>query len=248
MIVSLPMYDTPATRSANDRLWQNIRQNLKRGPKSLDRSGDPEALWSHPDLLLSQTCGMPYRLQLHGHVRLVATPDYDVSQCPPGYYKSHLVVRVAEARSSLADFRSATLARNSALSQSGWAALLSTFKDAGISPEGHVIDTGSHRDSIRSVASGMADIAAIDAITWALLARDTSDTVGVRILCSTLPTPGLPLITSASENPQEIRAAVNHAIETLPARDRERLLIKGLVHISHDTYLENVHAAMTPSP
>src|SRR5690606_24608272 len=61
--VSLPMYDWPEIREATDQLWRAIRRQLAdRGidaPATLQRQGDPEAMWRDRVLLLSQTCGYP---------------------------------------------------------------------------------------------------------------------------------------------------------------------------------------------
>ncbi|MDP2734302.1 MAG: hypothetical protein Q8O63_14555, partial [Hoeflea sp.] len=47
---SLPMYDWPEIRAATDAVWAAIRSELsQRGidaPARLDRSADPEPLWS----------------------------------------------------------------------------------------------------------------------------------------------------------------------------------------------------------
>ena len=68
MIASLPMYDMPHLRGAHDRYWTAIRDALGYGPDALTRGGDPWAEWQSPDLLLGQTCGLPYRARLHDKV------------------------------------------------------------------------------------------------------------------------------------------------------------------------------------
>lgn len=238
MIASLPMYDLPATRAANDSFWQTLRGLLGRGPRDLNRTTSLYDQWCHPDLLLSQTCGMPYRLKLRDHVQLVGTPDYGIAGCPPGYYRSHLIVREADQTDGLADYQTATVARNDALSQSGWAAFRNAWAAEGLTEfEGAVLDTGSHRASAMAVAEGSADIAAIDAVTWALIARDTGDTKGLRILQSTPPTPGLPLITGPKRDAQALYQTVDRAIAVLPVSVRDTLMLKGLVHITATDYL-----------
>ncbi len=94
MTASLPMYDTPTTRAANDRFWHLIRED----DTELDRVTDPHVTWMSQHLVLSQTCGLPYRRDLHGRVKLIGTPDYGVRGCPPGYYRS--VDRRATRRSA----------------------------------------------------------------------------------------------------------------------------------------------------
>ena len=184
MIASLPMYDTAATRDANDRLWDAIRTYLGRGPQHLERDTDPHVQWLQPDLLLSQTCGLPYRTELLGKIRLVGTPDYGVEGCPAGYYRSCVVVRQDDPRRSLEEFNSAILARNDIRSQSGWAAIEAEAAScpAPFTFSQNVLDTGAHAASAEAVATGKADVAAIDAVTWALLTRDTDGAKGLRVL------------------------------------------------------------------
>ena len=65
MIASLPMYDWDEVRAPTDRLWGLVRDNLRASgvaaPDALQRGGDMWGDWLHPDLILSQTCGFPYR-------------------------------------------------------------------------------------------------------------------------------------------------------------------------------------------
>lgn len=239
MIASLPMYDTAETRSANDRLWDAVRLRLGRGPECLDRSGDPHMQWLDPDLLLSQTCSLPFRTELKSKVRLVGTPDYGVDGCPPGYYRSVIVVRADDPREHLLDFKGAVLARNDVRSQSGWAAIEQEATDQ-VDPFSfldNVLDTGAHAKSAQAVAEGKADLAAIDSVTWALLVRDTDLSQSLRVLAQTKPTPGLPLITSLTEDPAVLYGAVRAAIDTLSKHDRDTLLIKGLIAIPEADYL-----------
>jgi hypothetical protein len=174
MIASLPMYDRPETAGANDRLWAGVARALAaRGiaaPAALDRTTGMWEAWLSPDLLLSQTCGLPYRTRLHGQVALVATPVYDLPGTPPGHYHSVLVARRDDARRRFADFDGATLAYNDADSQSGWAAPMGR---GGRSRDRlrRTLATGAHRASARAVAEGTADIAAIDALTWRMIRR-----------------------------------------------------------------------------
>ncbi|MGR3291710.1 MAG: phosphate/phosphite/phosphonate ABC transporter substrate-binding protein, partial [Paracoccaceae bacterium] len=69
MIASLGMYDRPETAASNDALWAGIRKNLGYGPQHLDRTTTPMQVWQSPDLLFSQTCGMPYRSILRDSVQ-----------------------------------------------------------------------------------------------------------------------------------------------------------------------------------
>jgi len=238
MIASLPMYETAPMRAANDRWWTAIQTTFGLGPQFLDRESDPHETWVDPDLLLSQTCGLPYRTTLRDVVQLVGTPDYAVEGCPPGYYRSNLIVRANDPRQALTDFNGSTLARNDPRSQSGWAAVETHLRTvhAGFSFASQVIDTGSHLNSLRAVCSGQADIAGIDAVTWSLLMRDTQDTQGLRVLASTAPTPGLPLITGATQDPAALLRAVRLALAELSDEDRKCLMLHDVVSIPRAAY------------
>ncbi|MCV3270413.1 phosphate/phosphite/phosphonate ABC transporter substrate-binding protein [Roseobacter sinensis] len=239
MTASLPMYDTASTRAANDRLWALIRSAHGSGPEVLDRQTDPHDTWNNPDLLLSQTCGLPYRSGLHERVALVGTPDYGVEGCPPGFYRSVVVIRKTDPRDALAAFEGAVLARNDARSQSGWAAMEGHLSENGhrYSFLGRTLDTGSHAASAQAVAEGRADLAAIDAVTWRLLSRDTEVATDLRVLVSTRPTPGLPLISAKRDETARLFDAVDQAIKALSPPDRARLMLQGVVKIPASAYL-----------
>lgn len=246
MIASLPMYDRPETAGANDRFWALIRDRLRASgiaaPERLSRgTADPFAEWEAPDLVLSQSCGFPYRARLHGRVTLVGTPDYGVEGCAPGYYCSRIVARVDDPRGALSEFEGARLAFNDPGSQSGWAALAS---HAPRLARGPLLHTGAHAASARAVAGGRADLAALDAVSWALIARAEPFAARLRVVASTPPSPGLPLIAARGADAAALFDAVAAAIAALSEEDREVLLLRGLVRIPVEAYL----AVPTPPP
>ena len=151
MIASLPMYDRPETAAALDRLWANFRDAWPGAPAALTRSDDPWSHWRHPELLLSQTCSLPYRARLHETVQLVGAPVHDLP-CPEGHYFSTIVARADDSRSTLSEFADARPAINDPLSQSGRAALDAMAKDEGIRFSTPVM-TGSHAASAHAVAN-----------------------------------------------------------------------------------------------
>ena len=59
----------------------------------------------------------------------------------------------------------------------------------------------------------------------------------LRVLEWTSPTPGLPYIAAKGTNVQKTFNAVRKAIADLSDMDREKLGIKGLVHIPKEHYL-----------
>ena len=232
---ALPMYDRAETRAANDRLWQAIRANLGYGPAQLTRDRDLWDIWTDPGLVLAQTCSLPFRARLRDRVTLVATPDYGLPDCAPGYYHSTLVARADDPR-DLAALARGTLAVNEALSQSGWAAPQAFLARHGLAPA-QCLQTGAHRASALAVAEGRADFAAVDSVTWALIRRHDSFAANLRPFATTPPTPGLPLITAGDADPAPLRAAVEAALETLAPEDRTALHLHGLVEIPAQAYL-----------
>lgn len=240
MIASLPMYDRPELRAETDRYWALIREELSaRGidaPESL-RRGDAVLMpqWESPDLILSQTCGFPYRARLHGRVELVGTPDFGNAGCAPGYYRSVLIARADDPRGVFEAFDGARIAYNDGLSQSGWAAPINHAAARGIRLLPGV-ETGSHRASFVAVAEGRAELAAIDALTWSLIS-EFEDVSGVKVVGATEPTPALPYVTAKGRDAGAIFAAVAAAIARLDARDRVRLHLRGIVAIPAEAYL-----------
>jgi ABC-type phosphate/phosphonate transport system substrate-binding protein len=240
MIASLPMYDRPETAETNDRFWAGIARGLRaRGlaaPAALDRERDLWETWLSPDLVLSQTCGFPYRARLHRHVALVATPVLDLPHAPPGRYYSVLVARRGDGRRTLADFDGAALAYNDPLSQSGWAAPSAAAASEGIA-FGRTVPTGAHRASARAVADGAADLAAIDALTWRMIRRWDDVAADLEEIGTTAPTPALPWITSPANDAAAIAEALAEALDGLGPADRDALGILGTIRISPAEYL-----------
>lgn len=240
MIASLMMYRRPELEAAHDRYWALIRSNLAAGgidsPQALSQDEDEFVVWRHPELVLSQTCGMPYRLWLHDEVTLVGTPDFGIEGCPPGYYRSPLVVRASDERSTIDEFRGARFAYNQTFSQSGFAAVYNRLVDRGWWFD-DLLHTDQHLRSARSVAEGHADIAALDAVSWRLMEQYEPFAADLRVLEWTDPTPGLPLITAMGNDADAIFAAVERSIGELTTEDRARLGLVGLVRIAAEDYL-----------
>lgn len=240
MAASLPMYDRAEAQGANDRLWAGIRDRLRAvgldAPEGLLRGVWP--LWDHwtdPGLVLSQTCGLPFRARLHTRVTLVASPDYGLEGCPPGFYRSALVARADDARAGPAEFAGAALAFNEGLSQSGWGAVWEFARDHGIAlrpgPE-----TGSHRDSARAVVEGQADWASLDAQTWRMIRRWDDWAAGLKVVGWTRPTPALPFITALGRDPVPLRDALGAAVAAMSEADRAVLDLKGIAVIPASAY------------
>jgi ABC-type phosphate/phosphonate transport system substrate-binding protein len=248
MQVSLPMYDLPELLDDYQRLWDGLRRRLRDEdftdlPVALAWPEDLGSAWRAPDLLLSQTCGYPLVRELAGYADLVGIPHYDAPGCEGYDYSSALIVARDSPFQSLADLRGAVAGFNERGSQSGYNALRHAVAPlAGGAPFFSVVkETGRHEASIDAVAAGTIDIAAIDAVTFALIGRYQPGRVaGLRILGFTDRVAGLPFITSAS-TPAPQRAALRRALEAVffdPAlKDtRARLLLTGCSFPSDSVY------------
>ena len=241
MIASLGMYDRPELSASNDALWAQIRAGLRHqglpAPEALTRGENAYwSAWRAPDLVLSQTCGLPYRSALHPHVTLIGTPDYAVNGCAPGYYRSVLVARRTDSRRTEPDFQDARFAMNDALSQSGWAAPQEHFQNLGLRL-GTIVETGGHLDSALAVAQDRADLAAIDAVTWRLMCQYESFVADLHVIAQTRPTPGLPLIAGPDAPATMLFDIVSQSIQALDAADRHKLGLQRLVKIPPSAYL-----------
>ena len=241
MIASLMMYQRPELVEAHERFWIEIRKKLRDAgmdsTESLAQDAEEFFVWKHPDLVLSQTCGMPYRIWLHDKVELVGTPDYGLDGCPAGYYRSAIVVRADDARAHMAEYKDAVFAYNQTFSQSGYAAPYWHAKPDGFWFENR-LQVEQHLESARAVATGRADIASLDAVTWRNIERYEPFATELRILEWTKPTPGLPLITATGNDADLIFNAVAGAIFQLDDHYRSKLGIKGIVKIPKNDYLE----------
>lgn len=235
MIASLPMYDRPETANAHDRLWESFRDVWPGAPADLTRGGNPWTHWKHAELLLSQTCGLPYRARLHGFVQLVGAPVHDLP-CPEGHYFSTIIARADDDRTTVADFAGARPAINDPLSQSGWAALDAKARDGNFHFSEPVI-TGSHAASAHAIANRAADIAAIDAVSWKYIKEFDGLESVLKEVDHTRPTPALPYITAKAQDARKVFDTLGRAIQNLADADKRLLCLKGLARVHARDYL-----------
>lgn len=212
MISILPMYDIPQLRLQTDAFWEALASllgelGLKNVPEHLCRTQDLNAAWLDPSLFLGQTCGYPFVTYLNGRVTLVAVPAYAAQGCEGAYYRSAIMVRRDMKIQNLSDLKDKICAINSYDSNSGMNLLRSMVAPiaAGERFFKDVLVTGSHRASLSAIASGYADVAAIDCVTLALLSRYESESLNLLSrLCWTPATLGLPFVTSTRTSPADI--------------------------------------------
>ena len=248
LIASLPMYDMEELRPQTDALWQHLAGAMRRAgvddvPDSLTRANSLGSLWSRSDLLLSQTCGYPLVRKYRTVLQPVATPRYSAPGCRGSEYCSAIVVRADNESRDVSSLRGAVCAANSPMSQSGYNALRSLV--APLAKHGRFFSevkiTGSHPASIEAVASGKADVCAVDCVSHALLARYRPSALnGTRVMTFTPCCPGLPLVTRANLHPEQfrrLRIAVHDALTDAAGESiRKALLIEGVDDLEFEDY------------
>ena len=242
-VAQLPMYDWPEFTEATDCLWTSIRDNFSKAgidaPASLDRTSPPAETWQSPKLLLSQTCGLPLVADLSEKVKVLGSFAYPEIE-PAGTYHSVIISHKNdnELERCLEGKRAVI---NGDDSYSGCLALKCFVADSGSgeSPFASVLVSGGHRDSLCAVASGSADIAAIDCVSWHLAKQCEPAIKSLKVIARTESRPGLPLITHRNASVQEIsmmRDALAGAVDDLDEKSCAMLGIQSFVACDESDY------------
>lgn len=204
---ALPMYDMPEVRTATERAWRTLSRALPEGTKvAFERpQTQPEmvALLADPACILSQTCWGPITLGELPDLTILAQPDYGpYPGCRGPLYRSaviatgpgHDAAAPADAGAQIPDrtLRDRHLAFNEPASLSGY---LSLTRDTPMA-FGRETQTGSHRASVQAVATGAADIAAIDARTFTMLRAHDPLAAEVHVIGWTALRMGLPFVAN----------------------------------------------------
>ncbi len=236
-IAALPMYNVAPALAAD---WRALLAHVAlalRGERIALRVVEPgddlHAFWRRTDLALSQTCGYPLMAGLREQVRLIATPQFDAPGCDGAHYSSVLVVGRDVGARTLDACRGLRAAYNQDDSNSGMNVLRHAV--APLAEQGRffggVLRTGSHIGSLRALAAGDADVAAIDCVTLAFVRDHLPELAqSVREIGYTAASPGLPLIASRTA-PDALVAALRIALHDALESDRpraQRLRLKGL--------------------
>ncbi|WP_213878482.1 PhnD/SsuA/transferrin family substrate-binding protein [Pseudomonas sp. dw_358] len=218
----LPMYVAPyRVRMANDEWLELIAHKL--GVERLPAAHlSLPMLWQDPRLLLSQTCGYPLMTLLKGKVRLIGRPCYEFPDSGKGQHCSLFMARADDPRQDLADFAGSCGVINGPDSNTGMNLLRHSL--APLQHGGQFFSSlqvsGGHRESLRWLREARADLASVDSVTFAYLARDAShEVVGLRTIGRSAASPTLPYITgleSSAEQAEEVRAAMNQSLRELP--------------------------------
>ncbi len=248
-VAALPMYDLPELRAATDALWAAIADELRAAgetdvPEALVRDRPAGEILGDPTLLLAQTCGYPLVTRLSEKVRVVGVASHDAEGCGPGTYRSAVIVREDGGARRVVDLRGHRAAVNAFDSHSGMNALRALVSNLARGGRffSAVSETGSHRGSIAAVREGRADVAAIDAVSWALIGDVApEEREGLAVLAWTDEAPSLPYITGGPASDGTL-VRLRSAIEAVMASPslgevRRRLRLVGFRPAEHDDFL-----------
>ncbi len=222
---SLPWYDLDEIRWATDLFWREMAERLVRFgvrnvPARLNRDIHYEQQWSSSDFLFGQACGYDVCATHASRLQVVATPCYSAPGCHGPTYSSFVVVRDGSRFGHLEDLRGTRCVINTPSSHSGMNVLRALV--APLHENGRffadVQVSGSHATSLRLIQRGDVDVAAIDCVTHALLARHRPNELsGTRVLMQTRQEPAPPFVTGASTSSSTLIRLRQALDETLAA-------------------------------
>lgn len=210
----LQMYDIPEIKIYTDTWWELIRNEcIKLGvsadlvEENLSRNGSNsmEDLALTKKLFLGQTCGWPLLFYPYAF-QIIGTPIYDISFGNNGKaeYHSILIARVESDVDCIRHHSIFSIAMNSRTSLSG-CLLPSAIAGSEVIASKHILYTGSHENSIMAVKNYLADVAAIDCVTYQLFHRNRPSLLdGIKIIGTTMSAPSLPYITHKHATPEFI--------------------------------------------
>ena len=177
LFASMPWYDLPEIRDATDAFWTSLSAKLvecgfEESPKQLDRDVPYGVDWNSK-CLFTQTCGYPIFTTSRTQFHVLGIPCYTAAACDGPLHRSFIVVRADSRFNQLEGLRGGTFAINEPDSNSGMnlpRRLFAPYHRAGRFFE-HRVVSGSHAASLELVVGGIADAAAVDCVTYALLQR-----------------------------------------------------------------------------
>ena len=262
---SLAMYALQEVEWATAALWQRIVRSVRQQglreiplPADVDQVHDITAVMTKGPVVFAQTCGFPLTHTLSGRVRVLGTPVYDAPGCQGAWYRSVIVARADSDLDDVDSLRGHRVAVNGWDSQSGWNALAAAV--APLATDGQFFSasvvTGSHAASLEAVRGGMADCAAIDCVTFALLYKHRRHAVsGVRVVGETAAAPALPFVTAIDTPPHlvsALRRALPQAMTDLDlAEARGELLLNWIEDVplsDYDVIIDMAAEAIPPPP
>lgn len=202
-----------------------------------------ERVLADPALLFGHTCGYPLVTRLRDRVSPFCVPVFDVPGTDGVNYSSHFIVPADSDLMTLSDCRGLIAAINTTDSNSGMNLLRHAVADLarGAPFFARVDVTGGHLHSLEAVATNRAQVAAIDCVSFELIAQqDPALVARVRSLGFSAQTCGLPFVLPGAEPDQSLAAAcveaLRQALDNLAEDERRRLNLAGFEAVTLDAY------------
>ncbi len=243
-LASLPMYDFPEIRDATDEYWQLLAKNIGEiAPISLTRGIDYHDLWRDAQTIFSQSCGYPVSRMLKDYIIVLGTPSYNFapfipnlpSQPAKGQYCSVLISQKGKKLP-----QNPLFVLNGLDSQSG-SQVLKHYYNVNWDNEQYIL-SGSHRQSIKFIAQGQGDVAAIDCVSFAILSQFESAIKEIAIIGYTPYTWGLPYIIAQKIANQHMeymplmQLAIKKTINNIPHHLQKILLLDDFIMTNSSHY------------
>jgi ABC-type phosphate/phosphonate transport system substrate-binding protein len=247
-IASLPWYDLREVRSATNALWRELARQFRMAglshvPQRLNRNVAYERQWTTSDFFFGQACGYDVRMAYADHLQVVATPCYNAPGCEGSNYSSFVVVRADSPFEFIEQLRGTRCVINTPTSHSGMNVLRALV--APLHCDGRFFSevqmSGSHERSLRMIQRSEVDVAAIDCVTYGLLAAYRCREIqGTRVLHRTALAASPPYVTGSSTSAETlavIRQAVLRAMaHPSLAAVKSKLLISGIEVLPDEAY------------
>ena len=202
-----------------------------------------EAVLRDRDLLIGHTCGYPLMTQLQDALTPLCVPCFDLPGASGKYYTSQFIVPADSAIESLQQCRGKIVAINGRDSNSGMNVLRHALAELGARPHYFAATriTGGHHASIEAVAANQAQLAAIDCVSYQLIADQDPDLIAaVRIIGQSERTCGLPLVMPAAGYSRELKetwvAALNQGLAGVPSAVRKTLHLDRFESVALNDY------------
>jgi len=244
MHISCGMY---AFTNAMQESWAHIFKNLHRHlPLPFNRPFDlqfesPDQALNHSHLFMGHTCGYPYVTNWHKTHKTVCVPEFHVPGCNGIQYSSLFVARADCKNSELGEFKGSVAAMNTRDSNSGMNVF--RYDVAGIAHGEsffrNVLVSGSHLASMNMVIQGIADIAAIDAVTYHFAVKQNLvDASKLKTTGYSRNTAGLPFIVSRKLDLERetVVSAMNTCLDSMPESQKSFMEIRRFTAVDSNDY------------
>ncbi len=245
------MYPFESVRWAWDALWSALGERVAWLPPALEHSGDARARWSDPDCAVNHVCGWPLARWFADEHRVLGAFSLSIPEADGHRYRSTLVSPHDVALPDLIAADVGVVA-NDVDSLSGWISLLNATVGTHDAWPGVVTFSGAHVESLRTLAEGNADLAAIDSWSLALIEREQPDLVsGLHRLGlgPWVPSPAVTVRTSVSiaDGDRLAEALVDVLADDASLPIREALFVDGFVRLTIDDYLPVLELRSDPT-